>query len=191
MTHETTTQTQNSGGPRRPYRMRTPTTTKGGDMNRPPDITEGRWVRAGLIWRWDGPRPAETDYDKHAGRQRRDDGAFIKGTFYDDDPRHGTPAGYKAHLRHKVPTCDHCRDAYNTWQSEKYYQGARHRLDQAVIERVLSGDMPSHVSPAERKEICRRWVEEEGRTLRSLERITGWRTSRYYRHADQREQRAA
>ena len=52
--------------------------------------------------------------------------------------------------------------------------------DPIAVERVLSGDIPPYVTPAERREAVRRWAEA-GRPLRELEQLTGWRTCRYYR----------
>lgn len=37
----------------------------------------------------------------------------------DDDPRHGTPAGYSAHRRAQVPYCQPCRDAMARYQHQR------------------------------------------------------------------------
>lgn len=57
-------------------------------------------------------------------------------------------------------------------------------LDQGVVDDILAGDYHLHSTPAERTEVCRRWVRR-GQSLAELGRLTGWRTDRYYRVADQ------
>lgn len=54
--------------------------------------------------------------------------------------------------------------------------------DEAVVLRCLGGDgaVAACATVAERIEVCRRWVES-GRSINSLEGLTGWRGSRYYR----------
>ena len=51
-------------------------------------------------------------------------------------------------------------------------------IDEAVVQRILSGETVRS-TPAERTEVCRRWVDGGG-SLNELERITGWRVHRYY-----------
>lgn len=51
-------------------------------------------------------------------------------------------------------------------------------IDPIVVERVLAGDMPEYTTKAEKLEITRRWLAD-GRSLRSLEIATGWRSGRY------------
>lgn len=53
-------------------------------------------------------------------------------------------------------------------------------VDEAVVLRILDGDNRVHANAAERVEVCRRWVAA-GRSLKALERLTGWRPDRYYK----------
>lgn len=55
--------------------------------------------------------------------------------------------------------------------------------DPAVIERILSGEWKLPATKPEREEVCRSWVAQ-GRSLRELEAITGWKVERYYRLND-------
>lgn len=57
-------------------------------------------------------------------------------------------------------------------------------IDPVVVERVLAGDTTVHASKAERTEVCRRWVES-GRSLKSLEALTGWAAVQYFHLSDE------
>lgn len=52
--------------------------------------------------------------------------------------------------------------------------------DPVVVQRILSGEWKLPSNPAERTEVCRRWVTNGGSTF-ALAKITGWRVERYYR----------
>lgn len=71
--------------------------------------------------------------------------------------------------------------------SHPYYGTGGHRIDwsvdEAVVERILGGDWRLFANPAERAEICRRWSESGG-SLNELNRLTGWRPSRYYKRKE-------
>ena len=54
--------------------------------------------------------------------------------------------------------------------------------DPVVVERILAGEWSLASTPAERAEVCRRWVAR-GRSTYELTQITGWRIERYYRKA--------
>lgn len=51
-------------------------------------------------------------------------------------------------------------------------------LDPVKVDRILRGDYELTATPAERREVVRRWAAE-GRPLTELERLTGWNTNRY------------
>ena len=53
-------------------------------------------------------------------------------------------------------------------------------VDPVVIHRVMSGDRVPYATTAERIEIVARWTAD-GRSLRQLEILTGWKVERYLR----------
>lgn len=59
----------------------------------------------------------------------------------------------------------------------------RKDIDPVVVERVLAGDMYLHTTPAERREISRRWVQS-GRSGFELAARTGWKVERYYKQSE-------
>ena len=66
----------------------------------------------------------------------------------------------------------------------RIYRATKHApVDPNVVDRVLSGEWSLFANPAERVEICRRFVEAGGST-HELEALSGWRVSRYYRKGD-------
>lgn len=52
---------------------------------------------------------------------------------------------------------------------------ARTEIDWVVVERALAGDFAPRISPAERREIVRRWSGSHN----ELARLTGWKVERY------------
>lgn len=154
-------------------------------------LTGGEWrVDRHGIQRWHGHVPTdEPDVDTTAAPPRpcytqpRDaQGGFVPTPFDDDDdPRHGTPYGYRLHSRRKTKPCDPCREAMNEDQRKRRAEkSVRNRFDLAAVERALTGDFAGQFSPLERAEICRRWFES-GRSLSELARTTGWRPDRYFK----------
>lgn len=59
----------------------------------------------------------------------------------------------------------------------------RDSVDPIVVERILAGDRMPWATPAEKAEVVRRWTAG-GRSLNDLERLTGWKPSRYYKEGD-------
>lgn len=55
----------------------------------------------------------------------------------------------------------------------------RHEIDEVVVLRILSGEWRLRGNPAEKAEVCRRWVAT-GRSLAQLAVLTGWKVERYY-----------
>jgi hypothetical protein len=53
-------------------------------------------------------------------------------------------------------------------------------IDHVTVERILNGDYHLPSTPAEKAEVCRRWVAD-GRVLYQLGKATGWKIERYYR----------
>ena len=62
-------------------------------------------------------------------------------------------------------------------------QKSRDEVDEAVVERFLSGEVGLRTNIAERREIARRWAAA-GRSLAELERLTGWKPERYHKIGD-------
>ena len=62
-------------------------------------------------------------------------------------------------------------------------QKSRDEVDEAVVERFLSGEYDLRTNIAERREIARRWAAA-GRSLAELERLTGWKPERYHKIGD-------
>lgn len=58
------------------------------------------------------------------------------------------------------------------------HQHGRDHVDPIVVERVLAGERMPWTTPAEKAEVVRRWTAA-GRSLSELERLTGWKSSRY------------
>lgn len=58
-------------------------------------------------------------------------------------------------------------------------------IDDVVVERILAGDMTlaRQATPAERVEVCRRWVAAGG-SLTTLARRAGWKPERYLKLKD-------
>lgn len=52
-------------------------------------------------------------------------------------------------------------------------------IDPVTVDRILGGDWRLPSTPAEKTEVCRRWVAQGG-SLRQLGKVTGWKTERYY-----------
>lgn len=113
-----------------------------------------------------------------------------------DDPRHGTPAGYRAHDRAKVPYCDDCRRARREYDAERTrrhggingqigryniaQKAATEDVDWVVVHRIVNELRACEANTAERLEVVRQWVSK-GRGLDSLAELTGWNTNRYWR----------
>lgn len=66
----------------------------------------------------------------------------------------------------------------------------RHGIDTVTVDRILNGDYGLPSTPAEKAEVCRRWVANGG-TTRQLAKATGWKIERYLRLRDLREEGAA
>lgn len=58
---------------------------------------------------------------------------------------------------------------------DRKFNGTMMDIDPVVIERVLAGDVRVHTTPAEKREVVRRWPGP----LNELERLTGWNARRY------------
>lgn len=107
-----------------------------------------------------------------------------------NDPRHGTYAGYRAHLRAQVPTCEPCIQGRRERERETYVstggrsggrtiieRAATEDVDWVVIHRILDGrNCPANT--AERLETVRRW-QATGRTLQALQEVVNWNVDRY------------
>lgn len=97
----------------------------------------------------------------------------------DNDPRHGTLAGYKAHYTWKIPVCDPCRQAQANYRAghRQPRQPIVYDIDEVAVWRALQGDRVP-LNKGERREVRRQWLAK-GRTIAELERTLGWRSDRY------------
>lgn len=60
----------------------------------------------------------------------------------------------------------------------------RDGIDPVTVDRILNGDYGLPSTPAEKSEVCRRWVANGG-TTHQLAKETGWKVERYYRRNDE------
>lgn len=52
--------------------------------------------------------------------------------------------------------------------------------DDLTVDAILAGAWKTPCGPAEKAAVARRWLMGHGNTLHDLERLTGWRVSRYF-----------
>lgn len=120
----------------------------------------------------------------------RPKGARTKSYFGDSHPLAAAAralCGHRGSPKVGGVACGHC------WESAIRIDAARGEeatpmpapdlravADENLVERILGGDWKTSCSPSDKTEVARRW-HAAGKSMAELEKLTGWRPSRYFK----------